>query len=244
MKKILVTLLLGITTVSFAQEKVLLRLNYKKGDRYETEMKMNQDMGVGKMEMVVKMQTTVEGKNKDGFDTKMNFTYLSSYAMQGGQEKVNFNTDMKESEMTAEQKQFKASIAPILGTTMFMNVSKLGKNKLVKVEPSVPGVDKLTNQVNTILYPEEPVSVGSTWNKVNSTQGIQVDLTYTVKEITKDKVTAVLKGKSDKLPGSIIEGTVEIDRKSGVPLKSVLNMSISAGGMSMKNTTIATVRKL
>ena len=36
LKKLLVALLLGITMVCIGQEKVLLRLNYEKGDVYET----------------------------------------------------------------------------------------------------------------------------------------------------------------------------------------------------------------
>ena len=45
MKKVLLALLLCVSILGFSQDKVLLRLNYEKGDKYEVKTVMNQDMG-------------------------------------------------------------------------------------------------------------------------------------------------------------------------------------------------------
>lgn len=244
MKKIAIALTLAITTLGFSQEKVKLRLNYKKGDRYETKMKMNQDMGVMVMDMDLTITMKVNEVKEEGYDTENNFTYVSSVINQQGVEKVNYNSNMKEEELSAEAKEFREKTKSLLETTMFITVSKIGESKLVKTEPVVTSMDQVSNQMNTTVYPKEAVSVGSSWTSTQDSQGMKMNLTYTVKEITKEKVLATINGKMDILPDAKIIGDIEIDRATGVPVRTSININVSSMGMNLKNKTEATVRKL
>jgi hypothetical protein len=100
------------------------------------------------------------------------------------------------------------------------------------------------------IYPDQPVGIGDSWVKKNSlSAGFPLDLTttYTVKDITRNKViltvksdinpgkdsTTTLMGIEMKIKGSQ-EGTMEVDRKTGLPLHSNITQEIS-GAISMAN---------
>ena len=245
MKKFLVVLLLSVSAISMSQEKVLLRLNYEVGANYEMSMKMNNDMGVALMDMDMNMNIEVTGKEEESFLTKTNFTYMAMKVLQGAEEKVNYNSNMKDEELSAEGKKFKSQIAPMMEAVMFSKTSNLGEAKIIKVEPNTPGIEQYVNQSNrTVVYPKEEVTVGSTWTNTQSNQGISMELTYTVKEITKDKVFTTLSGNMSMMPGAKITGSTNIDRASGIPIKSVINIEIDMMGKVVKNTVVGTMSKL
>ncbi|TYP97026.1 hypothetical protein C7447_10539 [Tenacibaculum adriaticum] len=245
MKKILFALLLVNTTMGIAQEKVLLRLNYEKGDTYETIMKMGQDMGVAFMEMEMKMQLNVTDVKENEYLGETKFTYLSSIVTKDGEEQVNYNSNMKDEDLNEEGKKFKDQMSPMMKAVMFMSINKLGESKLMKVEPNTPGISELSNQSNSsVVYPKEEVSVGSTWTNIQSNQGINMELTYTVKEIVKDKVVADMVGKMSLMPTADITGSIEIDRNSGIPVKTLINIEMDMMGNKFKNTTEAIVKKI
>ncbi|MBA6155273.1 hypothetical protein H3Z83_01860 [Tenacibaculum sp. S7007] len=245
MKKFLVVLLLSVSAISMSQEKVLLRLNYEVGANYEMSMKMNNDMGVALMDMDMNMNIEVTGKEEESFLTKTSFTYMAMKVLQGAEEKVNYNSNMKDEELSAEGKKFKSQIAPMMEAVMFSKTSNLGEAKIIKVEPNTPGIEQYVNQSNrTVVYPKEEVTVGSTWTNTQSNQGISMELTYTVKEITKDKVFTTLSGNMSMMPGAKITGSTNIDRASGIPIKSVINIEIDMMGKVVKNTVVGTMSKL
>ena len=69
MTKKIIALLLFVSTITLAQEKVLLRLNYEKGDSYTITMKMAQEMGMGEMtnNMDIQMEYDVTGVSDDTY---------------------------------------------------------------------------------------------------------------------------------------------------------------------------------
>ena len=69
MTKKIIALLLFVSTITLAQEKVLLRLNYEKGDSYTMTMKMAQEMGMGEMtnNMDIQMEYDVTGVSDDTY---------------------------------------------------------------------------------------------------------------------------------------------------------------------------------
>lgn len=243
MKKIVLGLLLVVTTISFAQEKVLLRLNYKKGDKYEMSMKMKQDMGPALMDMTMNMQIDIDDKANNTYQTRTKFTYLSTVVLQAGEEKVNYNSDMKDEELSEEAKKFREQMKPMLAGVIFSEVTKLGENKIVKVEPNMPGVEKMANN-NSVVYPEEAVSVGSEWTNVQGNQGMKMEITYKVTEITKEKILTDVTGKMEIMPTAKISGNIEIDRANGIPTKSVINIEMDAMGTKMKSSVVGTMMKL
>ncbi|MCF2874198.1 MULTISPECIES: hypothetical protein [unclassified Tenacibaculum] len=245
MKKILIVLLLGITAVGMSQEKVLLRLNYKKGDTYKMSMKMNQDMGAALMDMDMDMNIKVTDVKEGDYVTETKFTYMSTKVLQGAEEKVNFNTNMKEGELTEESKKFKAQMQPMMDAMIYSSVSKLGKSKFLKAEPTFPGADQLSNQYNqSVEYPEEKVGVGSTWTNTQNSGGVAMELMYTVTEITKEKVIAKIKGKMSAMPTAKITGTIEIMKSTGIPSKSVVSIEMDMMGQMMKTKAESTIEKI
>ncbi|WP_299157199.1 hypothetical protein [uncultured Tenacibaculum sp.] len=245
MKKILIVLLLGITAVAMSQEKVLLRLNYKKGDIYKMSMKMNQDMGVALMDMAMDMSLKITDIKDGNYLTETKFTYMATKVLQGAEEKVNYNSNMKDDELNEEGKKFKTQMQPMLDAIIYSSVNKLGESKLLKIEPNVPGVDKLSNQSNkTVVYPKEKVGVGSTWTNTQSNGGVDMELTYTVTEITKSKVITKVSGKMSVMPSAKITGVTEINKNTGIPSKSIMNIEMDMMGKVIKNKAEVTMMKI
>jgi hypothetical protein len=244
MKKIAIALLLLITTIAYGQEKVKLRLKYNKGDQYQTQMLVKQDMGIMKMDMEMKMNMTVEKVNGGtSYDTKSNITYVATDLDQGGQ-KVSYNSNMKEAELTPMSKHFATRMNPMLKTTFYVNLNKLGKSELIKLEPNDVGALKLKDQMSTVTYPEEAIGVGSTWVNTQKNNNVEMKLTYTVTEINKTTIKASISGAISSLPDAKIWGTLLINRKSGVATDTNLNMEFETMGQKMKSNTDVKVRKL
>ncbi|OSY88229.1 hypothetical protein WH52_05460 [Tenacibaculum holothuriorum] len=245
MKKLLAVLLVVIATSINAQEKVLLRLNYKKGDKYALSMKMKQDMGAALMDMKMDMEIDVDEEANETYLTRTKYTYLSMVVLQGATEKVNYNSNMKEEELSAEAKKFKSQMQPLLETLIFTEVTKLGENKIVKISPDTPGIDKLVNQSNkTVVYPKEKVGVGSEWKNTQENQGMSMETTYKVIKITKDKIIADVTGKLSMMPSAEITGSLEIDRATGAPSKTVINMEMDMMGNKIKSNVEGIFRKM
>ncbi len=245
MKKLLVALLLGITTISMAQKKALLRLNYEKGDKYEVSMKMKQDMGVALMDMNMKMGMDVTEASDEAYNVENKFIYISTKIVKDGVEKVNYNSNMKEGELNEEGKKFRSQMQPMMDAVIFSEVNRLGESKVVKVEPNMPGVDQMANQSNrSVVYPEEAVEVGSTWTNTQSNQGMNMELTYKITEITSNRVFADLTGKMSLVPAAEITGKIEIDRSTGVPFKTIMSIKMDMMGQQINNTTEATITRL
>jgi hypothetical protein len=114
-----------------------------------------------------------------------------------------------------------------------------------------------SEQYMTIL-PDKPLKKGDKYvvELPSTGAGFAQKNTYTVKEISADIVTFEVAGefipaKSEKLEGATVEvsgtqtGTVQIDRKTGMTVKSDLKqdlkMNITSMGMSMPTTSTGTI---
>ncbi|MFY7672517.1 hypothetical protein ACOSP6_15655 [Tenacibaculum sp. MEBiC06402] len=243
MKKIAIALLLLASTITYGQEKVKLRVKYKKGDTYQTHLVLNQDMGLMKMDVEMKMNMLVGEKKGNSHDTKSNFVYVATDVDQGGQ-KVSYNSNMNEAELTPMAKQFAATMSPMLKTTFYVNIDDLGKSKIIKLEPKNEGALKMQDQMNAVVFPEEAVSVGYSWVKTQKSNNVEMELTYTITVITKSEVKASIKGKMSSLPDAKIWGSLSIDRKTGVTTNTKLNMEFETMGQKMKSTTDIKVSKI
>ena len=151
---------------------------------------------------------------------------------------------MKEAELTPMSKQFATRMNPMLKTTFYVNLNKLGKSELIKLEPNDVGALKLKDQMSTVTYPEEAISVGSTWVNTQKNNNVEMKLTYTVTEINKTTIKASISGAISSLPDAKIWGTLLINRKSGVATDTNLNMEFETMGQKMKSNTDVKVRKL
>ncbi len=247
LKKIVATLLFFTFTISVtSQESVLLRYNYKKGDKYVMEMSLKQNMGfAGGMSMDMKSEMNIVSSDKEGFEMALKVKKMGMNVLQGGQE-IKFSSDMKDEELDAEGKKLKAQIEPLLKATSYQTLSKMGKVLKLRMEPDVLGTNGANQNVMTYsVFPKEAVKVGSIWTNEQDVQGVKLKLIYTVKEITASSVVTDVTGSANvmgiegKLTGNSI-----FDIKTGNTNSMKLDMSISMQGMSMTMGTEATIKKV
>lgn len=236
MKKLLVLLLVITANLSVAQESVLLRLNYNKGDVYKGTMKTTQDMGI-LMSMTMNVETTIKitDVKDDTYSSEMKFTKMTMDMLQGGQA-ISFDSSKSDDDLDEQGKMMKAQMDPMLKATITSKGNSLGEVLEVKAEPNVPGIESMTKQSSNVVYPKEAVKVGSTWSIKKEERGMNMNFTYEVKSISKDTVDLTISGKVDGMATGDIKGNMKVDRNSGVPLDSLIDMTFSVQGQEVKST--------
>jgi hypothetical protein len=243
MKKLLVLFLVVSSTISFGQETVLLRLNYTKGDVYIAKMTMSQEMGtVMSMGMNIDMNLKVVDVTGDTNITEMTFTKMTMDMLQGGNV-MSFDSTKSDEELDDTGKMMKDQMSPMLEAVLTAKGNDLGEVIEVTAEPNVPGMTDFANQSN-VIYPKEALKVGSTWAFQKNEKGMVLDFVYKVTSILKDKVGLEITGKSSGMATGDITGTMDIDRKSGVPLNSNIDMALSVQGQEMNSKVSMTMIKL
>ena len=243
MKKLLILFLVVSANLSLAQDAVLLRLNYEKGATYDVSMKMSQEMGaVMSMGMVVNMDIKVTDVKDDTYDSEMKFTKMTMDMLQGGKA-MSFDSSKSDEELDDAGKMMKTQMGPMLKTLIYAKGNNLGEIIEVKVEPNVPGVEDMAKQSSNVVYPKEAVKVGSTWTMTKEQKGMKMDFLYTVKTISKEHVVLDLSGDVSGMATGKITGNINIDRKSGIPANSSIDMALSVSGQELKSKVTMTMVK-
>ena len=243
MKKLLILFLVISANLSFAQDATLLRLNYEKGATYDVEMNISQEMGtVMSMGMLINMDIKVLDVNGDTYDSEMKFTKMTMDMLQGGQA-MSFDSTKSDEELDETGKMMKAQMGPMLSALISAKGNNLGEILEVKVEPSIPGVEDMAKQSSNVVYPTEAVSVGSTWTMTKEEKGMKMDFLYTVKSISSDKIVLDLSGDVSGMATGKISGNMNIDKASGIPENSTIDMNMSVSGQELKSTIKMTMVK-
>ncbi|ARV16783.1 hypothetical protein BTO07_00580 [Polaribacter sp. SA4-12] len=220
--------------MSLAQDSVLLRLNYEKGATYDVSMEMSQNMGaVMSMGMTINMDLKVLDVTEDTYDSEMKFTNMTMDMLQGGQA-ISFDSSKSDDELDEAGKMMKAQMAPMLKAVIYAKGNNLGEVIEAKVEPNVMGMEDLANQSSNVVYPKEAIKVGGTWSMSKNQKGMVMDFIYTVKSITNDKIVLDLSGKVSGMSTGSISGSIIIERASGIPVDSQINMDMFVSGQEMK----------
>ena len=244
MKKFLTLLLLTVVLVSNAQESTLLRLNYKKGDQYLMTMELSQGMGMnGDMNMEMVASVNITEVNGDIYTNEMKFTRMIVDVLAGGQN-MGFDSDMSDDELDDSGKMLKSQMGPILGAVISTKGNSLGEVLEVTVEPNIPGADDMAKQNSNVVYPKEAVKVGSTWSIEKNKQGVKMNFVYTVKSISNTLVILNITGTVSGNAEGTITGAMNIDKNSGVPLKSSIDTKMSVGGQEMTTIVNAVMKKI
>ncbi|MFD0994061.1 DUF6263 family protein [Tenacibaculum geojense] len=243
MKKVLLGLLLVTTMVSYAQEKVLLRLKYNKGDKYAMKMNMKQDMGMMLMNMNMDFQVDVKDVVKDVFTTHMTINHVKTDMNQAGME-ISYDSSQKEEEMSAMAKGIHARMKPLLSLLIAVETNNLGKVVSTKVLEGQGDASSMTQNSSSVVYPEEKVGVGSSWTNTTSREGMKIVYTYTVKSIDAKNVVLDLKGKVSELGEGNVSGAITIDRATGIPSESNINMNVSISGQTIKSDVAVITTKI
>ncbi|WP_165733502.1 DUF6263 family protein [Polaribacter sp. 20A6] len=243
MKKLLILFLVISANLSLAQDAALLRLNYEKGATYDVEMNISQEMGtVMSMGMLINMDIKVLDVNGDTYDSEMKFTKMTMDMLQGGQV-MSFDSTKSDEELDETGKMMKAQMGPMLSALISAKGNNLGEILEVKVEPSIPGVEDMAKQSSNVVYPTEAVSVGSTWTMTKEEKGMKMDFLYTVKSISSDKIVLDLSGDVSGMATGKISGNMNIDKASGIPENSTIDMNMSVSGQELKSTIKMTMVK-
>lgn len=243
MKKISILFFILCSTVVFAQEEVLLRLEYKKGDVYDITMKMKQDMGtLMNSVMTMEMKQEITEVNKEDYLCAMNIGNIKMDVFQGENvQSYDSTKEVKEGDVFANQ--MKQALGGMLEATILFKGNYLGEALEVKIEPNVPGMEKMMASNESVVYPKEKVKVGSIWNMTKNQNGVVMNFTYTVKEINKEFVFIDISGDTSGLATGEISGKMKLDRKDGVPTESTIIIDMDTGGQKVATTVDMITKK-
>ena len=244
MKRILIALLVITTLSATAQESVLLRLNYTKGDSYLVSVDSKQSTGMqGGMNMKMTMGMIVTEVAAENIKTESQITAVVMDMMQGGMT-MSYDSNKKDEELDQMGQMMKSQFDPMMKATIYTSQDRMGNMIETKVEPSIPGMEQLTTSSNTINYPKEKVTVGSSWTSEKNNQGMTMSTTFTVSSIANGVVILDVSGKVSGAGTGSIKGKTTVDISSGVPTSATLEITISAQGMDITATTNTTTTKI
>ncbi len=243
MKKLVLFFLVISVNMSVAQEGVLLRLNYENNATYSTKTTVSQEMGaMMSMEMSMDMEMEVMAVENENYDTKTKFTNMSMEMLQGGN-LMTFDSSKSDDELDAAGKMMKSQMGPMLEAVIYSNVTTLGEASVVSIEPMIPGVEDIANQSSIVVYPKEAVKVGSTWTMSKEEKGMKMDFLYTVQSISKENVLVDVSGEVSGMGSGKITGNITINRASGIPIKSLIEMNLSVSEQQLKMKAITEIAK-
>lgn len=245
MKKVLIALLVITTLSATAQESVLLRLNYTKGDSFLVTTESNQSMGAqGGMNMKMTMGMIVADVEEGIIKTESQITSIVMNMMQGGMT-MNYDSNKSDEELDQMGQMLKSQFAPMMEAVIY-NTSDLQGNMIdTKLDPAIPGMEQITNRsMNTINYPKEKVSVGSSWTSENENQGMKMTTKYTVSSIADGLVSLDVSGDMSGAGTGTIKGKSTVEISSGISNNSEIEITIATQGMNITATTKITVSKM
>ena len=240
MKKLLTIFLFLITVSISAQEKVLLRFNYEKGEVFET--RINTAMEITdkvNTDMVMYMLMEILESNDDSYTTKVTFPRVTM-DMEGEGKKMNYDSDMKEEDMDEEAKKMHERMGSITETIVHIEMSNRGEILNTKVIEAEEGYEY--NDVgSSIVFPEEPVSVGTKWDSTKEVSGFPMKYEYTITSIDAEKVGFDVTGTMDGIPTEV-SGNGFIRRDNGLlnPMDITMIMDMFGQKMITKMSCVST----
>lgn len=247
MKRIISLLVFVVSLTTVAQESVLLRYNYNKGDKNITKVNLTQDipmMGKMKMEMYMLMEI-IEVKDT-AYVVNISFEKIKNEMLSKG---TKYDSTMKESEMDEDTKKMHTSMKPLLEMVIQGRLSKRGEMSDVKVVKGEGNIDSFKSQMNnSLVFPKTAVKVGDSWNMTDKKQtgmGMEMDIkyTYTVKSIQDKNVNLDLSGKVSGFVGGKISGAIVVEKSTGISSNVDMKMELSVFGQKM-NSIVKTTTKL
>ena len=245
MKRILIALLVITSIAVSAQESVLLRLNYTKGDSYLMTVESKQGMGAqGGVNMKINMGVIVSEVSGDNVKTESKILSVAVDMMQGGMA-MSYDSNKKDEELDQMGQMLKSQFDPMMNSIIYNSYDKLGNITETKVEPSVPGMNQLTEGSGSVIYPNEKISVGSSWSSNKGNQGMKTTTTYTVSQIKDGIVYLDITGNVSGAEGvdGAVKGSSEIEVSTGLAKKTSIEVAILNQGMDITINSNITMTK-
>jgi hypothetical protein len=244
MKKFILLAVLMISLAATAQESVLLRLNYNKGDNYVTSVELKQSMGAqGGMSMTMLMNSNVSNVDDKSIMLESKVESIVMNMNQGGMV-MDYDSNKSSEELDQMGQMMKSQFDPILKATIYNSVDRYGNVLEVKVEPSLPGMEQFTGSQNAINFPEEEVSIGSSWASEADNQGMKIVTKYTVTSIADGMIFLDVSGDVSGIGTGTMNGKSTVEISSGIQTNATIEMTISAQGMEMSLVTTSTMTKI
>jgi hypothetical protein len=245
MRRLLILFVFASSFNMLAQDAVLLRINYKIGDVLLVEQDVSQNMGAqGGIDMKVEMNMTVTGIEGSVYSTQSKIKSVNMNMLQGGKI-VSFDSSKKATDLDETGKMMKQQFDPMMLVTIFSKISTEGKVLESNVEPPTPSMVQFTKQAKGgMKFPEEKVTVGSSWKAETIEQGMQVKSIYTVSKIENGKVFIEVTGIVSGVGTGEIQGAVIVDVETGIQDTANIEMSINANGMAMTISTKTATTKI
>ena len=237
---------LFIASLSLTAQSTKLQYNLKKGDNYQIDISLKQDMApIMKMDIGMSMTMKTTGNSGNSIDSEYRFTQMKMDMSAQG-ERVQFDSSKKDSELSAEEKKMKAELAPFLEAVVYQTIDKTGKIVSMKMVPELQGAGAMLgqNQFTNMVYPKEPVKVGSSWDYKQSLSGMNAKMKYTVTKITDSKVYADISGAMDGAADAKVSGKLIIDKASGMMSSMNMDMTMNAMGSSVGMNITMTSKKI
>ncbi|QTE22780.1 hypothetical protein [Polaribacter cellanae] len=244
MKKLLFLFVLVATVNATAQETALLRLNYAKGDTYKIDMKVTQNAGAAMSSTIMMtMKQNITSVTGDVFTSNMKISKMSMDMMQGGQI-MSYDSSKKEEDLDETGKMMATQMGPFLKANFTSKGNNRGEVLETKVEPNVPGAEEMLKQSGNVVYPKETVKVGTEWSMEKNEKGMELKFTYKVVEITASNVKLDVTGTVGGMATGTISGNMNINRKSGIPTNSKIDMKMALQGQEIITGVVSKMVKM
>ena len=244
MRKFILLALLTFSFTAAAQESVLLRLNYNQGDNYITSIELEQNMGEqGGMSMTMKMNSNVNSVDDELIMLESKIESIDMNMNLGGMV-MDYDSNKSSEELDQMGQMMKSQFDPILRATIYNSVDRYGNVLEVKVEPTLPGMEQFTGNQNAINFPDEAVSVGSSWVSEADNQGMKIVTKYTVTSISDGMIYLDVSGDVSGIGVGTINGKSTVEISSGIQTNATIEMTISAQGIEMNMVTSSTMKKV
>ena len=233
MKKLLILFVIAFTVNVNAQESALLRLNYKKGDVYKTEITQNISSPQMILDMKLTTKQTILNVNGDTYSSESKITKVVVDVMQGSNN-MSYDSSVADDELDQMGLMLKSQMSPMLKAVISVKATNLGEVLESSSTINFQGSENFGQ--SNVVFPKKPVRVGDTFKMDQTAQGLTLTLIYTVKSISANSVVLALSTSND---GTEIKGTMTIDKDSGVVLNSKIETTVEAQGVKtiVKNVT-------
>lgn len=247
MKKIFYTLLAMFSLSAMAQESVDLTINYQKGDTYRSKIVTQNFSMLAPIKSKTYFQTTtVKEVNDNGYKLEIGIDKILISANNGGKP-VEYDSSAKQ--IDPNLKGFHSKHKRDINTVVGVEVNKKGKT-VKKVTISGSSIAESPQyKTNLLELPDEPLEVGTEWDGGFSKNNLITAYNYTVTKITDTAISIAVQGSQvaeyTLKPQAFFDGTIELDRATGVPLKKNIKVYMSAGNKKAKVAEVTiTIQKV
>ncbi len=277
-----------ITSNSFAQSKVTLRVNLEEGQTYSVTMSTTQDISQTIMGMNQDMEQTIgftydmHVLNKDNYgvyDIDMTYTNVK-FKVDGPMGSTDYDSDDPNSVPNPQAKAYASLVNQSIGMKMndkgritdVNRVEELVDHMIEYFEiPEGPqreqaranmsqefSSESMTEQLGnlSVVFPDRPLGVGDYWSQIQDIDSgfpLKMTVTYTVTNITSNRVELDVASTINSQGDEAVEtngmqmiyelngtqnGTMIIDRKTGLPRVTGLTQDISGSVEILPNAQL------